>query len=109
MLEKRHKVKSDAGKYCNTSSPCASAPHKRADSRPAARIPGRPGPGEPTGFLVVPGRAERVRGRPVTVLAYVRSLPPRTHRRARAGSVRGRALRCGCCPQPLSPLLGLLC
>ena len=28
-----------------------------------SHIHGRPGPGEPSGFLVVPGRAERVRGR----------------------------------------------
>ncbi len=29
-----------------------------------SHILGRPGPGEPSGFLVVPGRAERERGLP---------------------------------------------
>jgi len=35
---------------------------RRATARAASHILGRPGPGEPSGFLVVPGRAEGVRG-----------------------------------------------
>ena len=34
----------------------------------ASHILGRPGPGEPSGFLVVPGRAEGVPGRPALPL-----------------------------------------
>ena len=37
--------------------------HWRQQWRDCAHIASRPGPGEPSGFLVVPGRAERVRGR----------------------------------------------
>ena len=39
-------------------------PHGGANNAQAAsRILGRPGPGEPSGLLVAPGRAESVRGR----------------------------------------------
>ena len=34
--------------------------HLLANARAASHILGRPGPGEPSGFLVVPGRAEGV-------------------------------------------------
>ena len=40
----------------------------------ASRILGRPGPGEPSGFLVVPGRAEGMPGRPALPLSHRRSI-----------------------------------
>jgi hypothetical protein len=41
----------------------STAPHKRRQRERRPHILGRPGPGEPSGFLAVPGRAEGVRGR----------------------------------------------
>jgi len=52
-----------AGKVGGEFSRCTTA-----TTRAASHFLGRPGPGEPSGFLVVPGRAERVHGRPCVVL-----------------------------------------
>ena len=58
-----------AGESCSCCHACARAGlHKRRlQPRAASRILGRPGPGEPSGFLVVPGQAEGVRVGPALI------------------------------------------
>ena len=57
VKKKATEQKADAGESCNTRSPCAPARALRRISANHAHA-SRPGPGEPSGFLVVPGRAE---------------------------------------------------
>ena len=71
--------------------------HLLANARAASHILGRPGPGEPPGFLVVPGRADGV-ARPAlraVLLTHFALAParPSSHRLARAHQLLLLALR----------------
>ena len=59
--------KTSAGKAAGGAYSRRAAPHNGPNARAASHNLYRPGPGEPSGFLVVLGRAERVRGRACVV------------------------------------------